>query len=274
MDNRKFLPFIILGIVSIVVLIYLSSEIFITLKSGERGVIWKRFNGGVDFTTVLTPGFHMKAPWNEVYVYNVRENTIDESMQILDKNGLSIDVDVSVRFFPIIERVPYLHEYFGPEYIKNLVRQEVRATVRRVMGQFSAEEIYSTKRSIVEKNIKTETKNVLINERNNIQIQQLLIRAVVLPKQIKNAIESKQMQEEKAKAYVYILQKEESEAERLRIQAEGIAKYNNIINNSLSEKVLKQRGIDATLELAKSENSKVVVIGNGADGLPMILGNN
>jgi regulator of protease activity HflC (stomatin/prohibitin superfamily) len=274
MDNRKFLPFIIIGVISLIVVLYLSSEIFITIKSGERGVLYKRFGGGTDFESSFNPGFHIKAPWNEIYVYNVRENIINEKMDVLDKNGLSISVDVSVRFFPIYKRIAFLHEYFGEQYIELLVKPEVRSTVRRVMGRYSAEEIYSTKRAEVEDAIIKETEEILKSENNNIQMQALLIRSINLPDQIKNAIELKLQQEQEALAYQFRLQREESEAERKRIEAEGIAQFNRIINASLTQQILRQRGIEATLELSKSPNAKVVVVGSGDDGLPLILGNN
>lgn len=274
MDNRKFLPFIIAGVIALITILYLSSEIFITIKAGERGVLYKRFQGGTDFEISYTPGFHMKAPWNEIYVYNVRENIINEKMDVLDKSGLSVSVDVSVRFFPIYKQIPYLHEYFGEQYVELLVKPEVRSTVRRVMGRFTAEEIYSTKRAEVEDAIINETEEILKSEDNNIQMQALLIRSINLPDQIKNAIESKLEQEQEALAYRFRLDREKSEAERKRIEAEGISKFNEIINASLSNQILKQRGIEATLELAKSPNAKVVVVGSGKEGLPLILGNN
>ena len=274
MENNKFLPFIITGIVAVIVLLYLSSELFITIKAGERGVLYKRFQGGTDFNISYTPGFHVKAPWNKIFVYNVRENIINEKMDVLDKSGLSVSVEVSVRFFPIYKQIPYLHEYFGEQYVDLLVKPEVRSTVRRVMGRYTAEEIYSTKRAEVEEAIIKETAAILISEDNNIQMQALLIRSINLPDQIKNAIESKLQQEQEALAYTFRLDREKSEAERKRIEAEGIAKYNQIINSSLTAQILKQRGIDATLELSKSPNAKVVVVGGGKEGLPLILGSN
>ena len=274
MDNRKFLPFIIAGSIALIVVLYLSSELFITIKAGERGVLYRRFQGGTDFKVSYTPGFHIKAPWNDIYVYNVRENIINEKLDVLDKSGLSISVDVSVRFFPIYNRIAYLHEYFGEGYVDLLVTPEVRSTVRRVMGRFTAEEIYSTKRAEVEEMIILETEEILKSENNNIQMQALLIRSINLPEQIKNAIEAKLQQEQESLAYQFRLTKETSEAERKRIEAEGISAFNEIINASLSNQILKQRGIEATLELAKSQNAKVVIIGSGDDGMPLILGNN
>lgn len=214
----------------------------------------------------------MKAPWNEVYVYKVNETSSEENMDMLDKNGLSIHIDVTVRYYPIPDRIGYIHEQFTTDYETVLVIPEVRSTVRQVMGRFTAEEIYSTKRAEVETAIKTETETIL--NKNNVHATAVLIRSIALPEQIKVAIESKLQQEQEALAYQFRLDKERSEAERKRIAAEGESRANNIINNSLTDKLLKMRGIEATLELSKSPNSKIIVIGSGKDGMPLILGNN
>jgi len=126
-------------------------------------------------------------------------------------------------------------------------------------------------RGEVEAAIKEETGRIL--SENNIQMKALLIRSINLPAQIKQAIENKLEQEQQALAYQFRLDKEKSEAERKRIAAEGEAAANIIVNNSLTDKLLKMRGIEATLELSQSENTKVIVIG-GDDGMPLILGGN
>jgi len=153
-----------------------------------------------------------------------------------------------------------------------LVIPEVRSTVRQVMGRYTSEEIYSTKRAEVETAIRTETEKIL--HANFVNSPAVLIRSIQLPEQMKIAIESKLKQEQEALAYQFRLDKEKSEAERKRIAAEGESRANNIINNSLTNNLLKMRGIEATLELSKSTNTKVIVIGSGGDGLPLILGNN
>jgi regulator of protease activity HflC (stomatin/prohibitin superfamily) len=207
-----------------------------------------------------------------VYTYNVQETSRDENMDILDKSGLSIHMDVTVRFNPMPDKIGYIYEKFNVDYVNVLVVPEIRSAVRQVMGRFTAEEIYSTKRAEVESTIKGEAEKVLLA--NNVNMVALLIRSIVLPDQIRIAIESKLQQEQEALAYQFRLDKEKSEAERKRIAAEGESRANNIINNSLSDKLLKMRGIEATLELAKSPNSKVVIVGSSKDGLPMILGGN
>lgn len=272
MDNKKFLPFIIIGAIALFAIFGLSSSIFYTIEAGQKAVIFKKFQGGLDKENVISQGFGMKAPWNTLYVYDVQENNAEEKMDVLDKSGLSINVDVTVRFNPIYDQIGFLHEDFGTNYVIKLVIPEVRSAVRQVMGRFTAEEIYSTKRAEVETAIKNETANTL--KENNIDMQELLIRSINLPEQIKAAIENKLKQEQEALAYQFRLDKEKSEAERKRIAADGEAIANKIINSSLTPELLKMRGIEATLELAKSPNSKVVVVGSGKDGMPLILGNN
>ncbi|MEL7001691.1 MAG: prohibitin family protein [Bacteroidota bacterium] len=272
MDNRKFLPFIIIAVIALIVLFGLSSSIFYTVEAGERAVIFKKFAGGLDKDNIIVPGFNFKAPWNDLYIYDVREKSIEEKMDVLDKNGLSINVDVTVRFNPTHMKIGYLHETFGMSYVQTLVVPEARSAVRQVMGRFTAEEIYSTKRAEVETAIKDETRVSL--KENDIEMRELLIRSINLPEQIKLAIENKLKQQQEALAYRFRLEKEKSEAERKRIAAEGEAVANNIVNSSLSDKLLKMRGIEATLELSKSPNTKIVVVGSGDDGLPLILGNN
>lgn len=273
MENKKLIPVVIVAIAALV-LLGLSSSMFYTIQASERAVLFKKFSGGLDKINVIQPGLHVKAPWNDAIRFDVAESKAEEAMDVLDKSGLSITVDISVRFYPKFDKIGDIYERFRLGYINTLVIPEVRSTVRQVMGRFTAEEIYSTKRQEVEDAIRTETANVLGNDTNNIQMTALLIRSINLPEKIKAAIESKLQQEQEALAYKFRLDREKSEAERKRIAAEGESTANKIINNSLTPSLLKMRGIEATLKLAESPNAKVVVIGQGKDGMPIILGGN
>ncbi len=264
--------YVIIAVVALIVILLFGGRMFLIIEAGERGVIFRPYSSGLDKENIYSEGFHIIAPWNDMYIYNVREQQREETMDVLDKNGLSINTDVTVRFNPVFNKIGYLHEQFGVNYVNVLVIPEVRSSVRQVAGRYTAEEIYSTKRAEVEQAIITETKQTL--GENFIDMKALLIRSINLPTQIKTAIESKLQQEQEALAYEFRLQREESEAERRRIEAEGIANYNRIINASLTDKILTQRGIEATTSLAESPNSKVIVIGSGEDGLPLILGGN
>ena len=272
MNNKRFIPFIILGVISLFIVMGISSSIFFTLNATERAVIFYKFGQGLDKETILQPGFHMKSPWNDLIVFEVSEVTSEETMDINDKNGLPIHVEVTVRYTPYSDKIGYIYEKFKTDYANRLVIPEVRSMTRQVLARYTAEEIYSTKRAEVETTVKTETEKVL-NE-NFVDAKAVLIRSIKLPDQIRSAIENKLQQEQEALAYQYRLDKEKSEAERKRIAAEGESRANNIINNSLTNNLLKMRGIEATLELSKSPNTKVIVIGAGTDGMPLILGNN
>ena len=275
MDIKKLnmkTSWLVAGVVVILLVLVFGNRMFLIIDAGERGVIFRPYTSGLDRENIFGEGFHVVAPWNRMYVYNVREQQREETMDVLDKSGLYINVDVTVRFNPLFNTIPFLHERFGVEYVNVLVIPEVRSSVRQVAGRYTAEEIYSTKRQQVESEIIEETKKTL--GANFIDMRALLIRSIDLPTQIKTAIESKLTQEQEALAYEFRLNREESEAERKRIEAQGIADYNRIISSSLTDNILKQKGIDATLDLAKSANSKVVVVGSGKDGLPLILGGN
>ncbi len=265
---------IILGILvaGVILLFLFSSRVFHIIQPGERAVVFKPYTIGLDVDNIKAEGLAIIAPWNQLITYVVKEQTREETMDVLDKNSMSINMDITVRFNPIYNKIGQLHQKFGVGYVNVLVIPEVRSVVRSVTGRYTAEELFSTKRKEVEDLIEEETSKVLRD--NNIELRALLIRSIQLPAQIKAAIESKLQQEQEALAYQFKLDKERSEAERRKIEAEGIANYNRIINASLTPNIIKQKGIDATLKLAESQNAKVVVVGSGKDGLPLILGNN
>lgn len=273
MENRtRFVIFI--GIAAFVILLTAGSRIFYRIEAYERAVLFKALSGTLVKDNIIQPGWHMKAPWNDIYKYEVSEQAVEENMDVLDKNGLNITVDVTVRFHPKYDKIGEIQENFRGDYMNRLVIPETRSTVRQVMGRYTAEEIYSTKRPEVEAAIKEENRLVLGAPGNEVEMKSLLIRSIRLPEQIKTAIENKLKQEQEALAYEFRLDREKSEAERKRIMAEGEARANQIINSSLTSNLLKMRGIEATTALSQSPNSKVVVIGSGKDGLPLILGGN
>lgn len=264
---------IVIMISAVVILLLLfSSKMFYIIRPGERAVLFHTISGELERDNIIGTGLKIIAPWNNLYRYDVKEQKSEETMDVLDKSGLSINVDVTVRFNPMYDRIGYLHEVFGTNYVNRLVIPEVRSTVRQVTGRYTAEEIYSTKRNEVEKSIIEETGVIL--KRNNIEMQALLIRSIGLPPEIKKAIESKLTREQEALAMKFINEREKLEADRKQIEADGIANYNRTISASLTDKILTMKGIDATLKLSESPNAKVVVVGSGKDGLPIILGNN
>lgn len=241
-----------------------------TIEPGKSGVLFKRFGGGLDKENVYRPGFHIIAPWNVMYVYSVREQQLEEALEVLSSNGLEISMDVTVRVNPDDTRLGDLHEKFGVGYIESLVRPEVRSAVRAVIGRFTPEELYSTRRDEVQSLI-NETLEKTLDE-NFISLRATLIRDIQLPEKVRTAIEEKIQAEQLALKYEYILEQERKEAERKTIEAQAKADANQILNASLTDKILRDKGIEATLQLANSPNSKVIVVGGEGDGLPLILG--
>lgn len=268
-NMKKIRPFIIVAILLLIFLLSWNS-ITVTIPAGHRGVLFQKFGGGIVKGHAYNEGFHFITPWNNMFLYEVRQQQVSEKMKVLSSNGLEISVDVSVWFHPIISKLGYLHAEIGENYMDRVVKPSIRSSARTVIGRFTPEEIYSKKREAIQKGIFNETQKLLVSK--NVQLNQVLIRSIILPATIKSAIESKLKQEQEDLAYEFRLKKAEKEAERQEIEAEGKARANRIISESLTEKILKEKGIQATIDLAKSSNSKVVVIGSGKDGLPLILG--
>lgn len=272
MNQSKLITTAIFVFFGLILILSFSSATFLTIEAGERGVLFKRFGGGIDKERTFTPGFHVIAPWNKMYVYDVREKQVEESMTVLSSNGLNISVDVTVRVNPYYTKISNLHEQFGSDYLNSLVRPEIRSSVRSIIGQFTPEELYSTRRNEVQEMIQQDLMSNL--ESNFIELKATLIRDITLPDKVKTAIEEKIQAEQLALKYEFILDQERKEAERKIIEAEAKAKANQILNASLTSNILKDKGIEATLELTKSPNSKIIIVGGGEDGLPLILGNN
>ncbi|HSP40513.1 MAG TPA: prohibitin family protein, partial [Gillisia sp.] len=220
----------------------------------------------------LNEGFHVVAPWNRVFVYEVRQQSLDEKMQVLSSNGLEINLDATVWFQPNYEDLGKLHQERGEAYVQRVLQPAIRSAARSVVGRYIPEQLYASKREAIQREIFEETQILLANQ--YVQINEVLVRDVSLPVSIKDAIERKLGQEQESLEYVFRLEKAEQEAERQRIDAEGKARANQILSASLNNQILKEKGIQATLELARSPNAKVVVIGGGEDGMPLILGNN
>lgn len=260
-------------IIGIILLIILLAKASVTIKAGHAGVLYQTFgNGVVTNHPPLGEGFHIVAPWNKVFIYEVRQQELSEKMQVLSSNGLEIKLDASAWYQPIYKDVARLHQEKGEDYLQRVIQPAIRSAARSVVGRYTPEQLYSSKRDAIQEEIFEETKKIL--DKQYVQLNEILVRDVTLPPTIKDAIERKLRQEQESLEYEFRLEKAEKEAERQRIEAQGKADANQILSASLTDKILQDKGIDATLELSKSPNTKVVVVGSGESGLPIILGNN
>ncbi|HAW04401.1 MAG TPA: peptidase [Saprospirales bacterium] len=277
MANQQQLPpniikYGILAFLLIFIFSILSNTTFLTIQPGKKGVEFKRFGGGLDKDNIYDQGFHIIMPWNKVFIYDVRTNEGFETMDVLSKNGLNISVELSYRYSPMPDKIGYLHDEIGTEYVKRILMPEIRSATREVIGQYLPEELYSTKREAIEDEIYALTK---INiEAKYLRLDAILIRDVTLPTTLRTAIEQKLKQEQESLEYEFKIDKARKEAERKEIEANGIAKFQKIVNRTITPQLLKWKGVEATQEIAKSQNAKVIVIGNGDGDLPIILGGN
>ncbi len=256
-------------ILGLIILISKSTQ---KIKSGESGVLYQTFGGGVvTDEPPLGEGIHLIAPWNDVIVYEVRQQELFENMQVLSSNGLEIKLEVSAWFHPNKTQLGLLHKEKGENYINRIIKPAIRSAARSVVGRYTPEQLYSTKRDVIQDEIYEETKKILENQ--YIYLEKILVRDVELPPTIKSAIERKLKQEQEALEYEFRIAKAKKEAERQKIDAQGKADANKILSESLTDKILQEKGIEATLKLSESKNSKVIVIGSGKNGMPIILGN-
>jgi regulator of protease activity HflC (stomatin/prohibitin superfamily) len=241
-----------------------------SIGSGGLGVKFNPLSGGTDLDKVYGEGLNIHAPWVEVIQYDVRVQEQLEQLNALSSNGLTIGMEISIRWRPDADSLPNLHQTYGTDYAEKLVLPELRSAVREVVGQFTPEELYSTRRNELQTNVLERVASAV--ESRYVDVEAVLIRDVSLPQQIRSAIENKLEEEQRVEQARLSIQRAEQEANRKRVEAQGDADRARIIAESLSPGFLKFQGIQATLELAKSPNAKTVIIGAGGDGLPVILG--
>jgi regulator of protease activity HflC (stomatin/prohibitin superfamily) len=276
---KRKIPFlIIITLILFWVLFFFWSRIVITIQSGEAGVLYWRFFGGTETDHVYPEGIRLVAPWDQMFIYNVRVQTVLHELEVLTNRGLPIHLDLAIRFQPEYETVGVLHQEVGPDYINTIIVPDIDSVLRKNLGHYNPEDIYINKENILTKIIVQ-----ALNElgQKYVKIHSIVIRRVVLPAPIKQAIEDKLVEEQRYETYHFKLKREEQEAERRaieatgiakkrRIEAEGIRDYQKIIRESLDADILKWHGIEASLKLSESDNAKVIVIGAGKDGLPII----
>jgi regulator of protease activity HflC (stomatin/prohibitin superfamily) len=249
-------------------LAYFWPKIFVTLESGQVGVMYMRFAGGTVTDRILGEGLRFVPPWDKLFVYNVRLQEIRHTMSALTEEGLEIKFDLSIRYRPEFELVGVLHQRVGPDYPEKVVVPEVESALRSIVGGQKLDVIYTSSQDVVQRVV---TEVLEQASRNYVHIDEVVVRHIELPKSVREFIEAKLIEKETAEAYEYRLKIATAEAERRRIEAAGISVYNGLVNASLTPNVLQWEALQATKELAKSPNAKTVIIGRTGDGLPIIL---
>lgn len=253
--------------------VYLSDRIFIFVYPGHAGVVWRRFGGGTDLNTIYGEGMHVIPPWNKVYIYDVRVHQMTREQTALTEDGLAVKVLSSFRFQPNYKLLPRLHQVYGPEYVQKEVIPEVASAIQEIVATYMPDQLYHLMRAASEEQMLLDARRNVDPETQYVWIEDVSMMRIVLPPKVQTAIQNKLEAQQVALLYDYKLQTEEKEAKRKAIEARGIADFQSIISGGISDKLLIWKGIEATEDLAKSPNSKIVVIGNTKTGLPIVLGN-
>lgn len=238
-----------------------------TIGPGQVGVLWRASNGTQPAT--YGEGLHTVAPWNELYVYDLKSMSHDEVLHVIAVNGLGIKLDASVRYHLNPAEVVTLQKEIGADYYQKILEPVLRSEARRVLGRYTPEEIYSTKRDLIEREIREGLRAKI--EGKHLVLEAVLIRNVELPDAIAHAIDQKLAAEQEVLKMKYILEVAQASAEQRRVEAHGIADYNRIVSASLSPPVLEFERIQELNKLAASANAKTVVMGPGAGVSPVLV---
>lgn len=256
-------------LILVLITIFMYDRIFISIQSGELGVLWLRFGGTVVEEPPLQEGLHIVWPFNRVHIYDTRVQQELHEFHVLSSDGLRITITMSIRYYPHRdERLNELHKKIGPDYLEKIIVPEIESSLRTIVGKYTPAELYQADYSLIESAI---SESLMQLTENFVVLDDLMITEIELPAMVQEAIQSKLIEQHNAEKYEYLLLQAQEEAKRKVILATGIRDFQDIVGEGISTQLLQWRGIEATLELAKSPNAKVVVIGNSRDGLPLIF---
>ncbi len=292
---------------TLLMIVVLWPYVVITVPSGRDGVLWKRFNGFdvycwcfVGRGTLLDPrelreeGLHIIAPWDRLFLYDLRLQSQTETINAISKDGVSVTAQINVRYQLQHHSVAVLHKFIGPEYNATVIGPEIGSQAREVISLYTAQQVYTSRDAIQEQIRDNAVKSLGANLnklvqpeateqpdpkhyndflQGSIQILDTLVLSIELPPAIVAAINRQTEQFYLIQEYKFRVEREAQESNRKQIEANGIAAFQRTVSQGISDSYLRWRGIEATLALAQSPNAKIVVIGTGKDGLPIILGN-
>lgn len=278
------------------IFVYFTPNMVTTIPAGYIGVFWKRFDEGTVTNHFFREGNRLILPWNKIISYDARMQRVSEDYDIISANGLAIGANITFRFRISRKRIGLLHKYLGPNYVNTVLIPKIGAIARAEAAKYSPVQLYSTNRGDVEEAILAVameqlvrvTQDVIATEEKEratrklpplpdapdpiVKLHDVSFRSVTLPQLVERAIERKEEQFHINLEYNFRLDRERKESERKAIEARGIQSFQRIVSDGITDAYLRWKGIDATLQLAQSNNSKIVVIGSGKDGLPIILG--
>jgi len=256
-------------VIGFVLLILLWASIA-SVPAGHVGVL--ALFGKVDTqpTATLSEGIHLVNPFKVNHVMSVRTQTVKETARVPSSEGLEMALDTSLIYHLNAAKAAEVFQRVGLKYEEVLIEPQLRSSIREATASHSANTLYSSARAEVQEQIRKDLEANLAPR--GIEIESVLLRDIQLPPSVQAAIQAKQQAEQESLAMSFKLQKEKQEADRKRIEAQGIQDFQRIVSQGISSQLLEWKGIEATEALAKSPNTKIVVIGNPKNGLPLVLG--
>ena len=236
--------------------------------TGRVGVL--TLFGKVQTGETLGEGIHLINPLKTNNELSIQTQTLKESASVPSSEGLMMSLDTSLIYHLNPDHAADVFQKIGADYENVVVEPTLRSAIREATASHTANALYTGEREMVAKQIYDQV-SAQLNQRG-LTVENVLLRDIQLPATLKSAIEAKQQAEQESLAMNFRLQKETQEAQRKRIEAAGVRDFQQIVAQGITPSLLEWKGIEATENLAKSANSKVVVIGNNKNGLPLILG--
>ena len=263
-----------------ITVVVLWQRVVIIIPAGFVGVIYRPLFGGIAMDKILDEGVNIVFPLNTVTQYDARMQLKKIEMEVLTKDQLRSDIKVSFQFQVNKYGLPMLHKFVGPDYVEKLILPEVTGKTRVMFAELTSQEAFTKQLDNVVNEIAIMSDQVILEKLGPpgldyvrlLRITAVQLESMEFPAEIQAAIRNKIAESQIAEAGVFKVQAARLEAERKEVEAGGIKKYQDIVNVGLTDNYVKIRGIEATLKLAESNNSKVVIFGSSPNGLPLILG--
>ena len=269
--GRHAIMLVVSALVALFLIIYLAPETFIAIYPGQAGVLWHRFYRGQVMDKVYGEGTHVILPWDRMYIYDLRVHDIEDTVHLLTIDGLEVAVTLHARVRLDLLKLPRINETVGPDYEKQVVIPQMEAATRAVLSRYQPEQLHVHDEETLSRDIQSTLAHA--PNMDLIGIETVNITKIALPDGVEKSIEAKNEEEQKSLLFDYRLQEERKEAERKKIEAQGIKDFEDTLSGGISQQYLLLRAIQATEALATSPNSKMIIVGSGQDGLPVIMGN-
>ena len=242
------------------------SNAFTVIPAGNIGVV--DFFGTVSDNT-LKSGINFVNPLARIVKMSIKTQEIKEVMEVPSKEGLTVQLEMSVLYHLNSEKAANVYKTVGEDYESIILEPQIRSVTRGVTASFEAKALYTSEREHLSSLLLSEI--IKATAERGVIVESAPLRRVTLPEGLSASIEEKLQSEQESQRMQFVLTKEKQEADRKRIEAQGISDFQKIVNQGLNEQLLKWKGIEATEKLANSPNSKIVVIGGRKTGLPLIF---